>query len=922
MTSSIQKVCCCDVEDEYVQFEIAPRCTDNSLGCGCNSSDPYEYRSTEHGCGVVDPRDYECSETGQTGCSEPGTNDCEPCGAVYLEKNAYKNMVLHTCDGIDWSPTHELDEFFDGWWQGGSLHYTTSSCVTDNPNTDRISTWRDSKPCGSNDDFEKVESDVCLAPVRLDGTDPRTPTSDTILSTEQVALSSTRPRDMTAGNISNLNVDTGDAYFAIVFRVQSGATIGRRRIFDQGNDNFGLILDGTTLKACFGSETNSAQEASLATGEWHIVVAKRESGTVSARLNGSDFSTNDVSSSDSISTSEQLKINAIGSGDSRFRGQYGDLIVSASTISDSDVEKLEWYLANRFGLLDNLPDGHPYKTQAPQVTDLTPKEFFARLSNHVFKINLQGSVVPCKLTGGGCMGPQEYTIGSGCKTITTNEIMKDCAGNVMFYGPSHPSSSNDYGTEDWHSWACINRFYSNTTPCQFGINVDCPEQCDDPSAEYDDEYNFISSEFVKGLHFMDCEGCESCNPVDATFKFLMFEDHISCRGSRVFEMTDPGTEWQDPVNMLFGLPNYSVQTRCIKEFDGEPGDCCGSDGSTTAPFITSINGNSPDLFCDASCLLLPDFNTQTFESPFNNCLDPTRGTFCGNDTVNSCCQSSVQPQVSALSVNFGSFELIKRAATGGGAISAEGAACGTNCALAAGGSGTHICSEDRTSGQGRCGTVVSTLPPTEFDPIRCCTASQDPTPAFGCDDEGFGSCVQTGYGFSSFVLDEFGIGKVNGGSVVVLGSPSNSTYSISGTPGVNRGFITTTSFSSAQVADAWLDAACAFNSGLCDCPPPQNMACDDQGYRPMLNGVKEVELSCGGTGPVPPGINVDFIYIVTIKIKVGTSETDSTSGAEFNFRYIKYSTDYDATGTYSFDGMTGVGADESRFNYPSTITVS
>jgi hypothetical protein len=272
-------------------------------------------------------------------------------------------------------------------------------------------------------------------------------------------------------------------------------------------------------------------------------------------------------------------------------------------------------------------------------------------------------------------------------------------------------------------------------------------------------------------------------------------------------------------------------------------------------------------------------------------------------------------------VNFGSFELIKEIFPGNGSITAQGAACGTTCALAAGGSSTHICSEDRTSGQGRCGTVVSTSDPSEFDPVRCCSASQDPTPGFGCVEEGFGSCVQTGYPFRNEVLDEFGIGKVNGGSVVVLGSPSSPTYSKSGTPGVNRGFITTTSFSSAQVADAWLDAACASNSNFCDCPPPQNMACDDQGYRPMLNGVKEVELACGGTGPIPPGINVDYVYIVTIKIEVGTSETDPTVGAEFNFEYIKYATDYDATGTYSFNRITG-GADPTRFNYPSTITVS
>ena len=868
MTSSIQTVCCCGTENEYVQFEIAPRCTDNSLGCECGSSDPYDYRSTDHGCGAIDPRDYECTETGRTGCSEPGSNDCDSCGAVYLDKNAYKNMVLHTCDGIDWSPSHELSEFFDGWWLAGGSSYTTQSCTTDSPNTDRITTWSDSKPCGSDDDFVKVQSDQCLAPVELDSTDPRNPLSaGTILSTEQVVLSSTRPRDMTAGNITNLNVDTGDAWFAIVFRVQTGATAGRRRIFDQGDDNFGLILDGTTLKACFGSETNSAQEASLATGEWHIVIAKRESGTVSARLNGSDFSTNDVSSTDSISTSEQLKINTIGSGDSRFRGQYGDLIVAGGTIEDDDIEKLEWYLADRFGLLGNLPGGHPYKTEAPQVTELTPKEFTGRLANHVFKINLSGTVVPCKLTGGGCVGPQEYTIGSSCKTITTGNIMKDCAGNVMFYGPSHPSSLNDYGTSDWDLWACRYRFWVNSDPCTESANTDCPESCDDPNDSYDEDFNYISSEYARGLHYLDCDDCSSCNPPDAFGKFLRLSV-ANCFGNNTYEISSDTVVWQDPVNLLYGQTNYTNQTRCTKEFDGEPGDCCGSDGSSSAPFVGSINASQTST-CQTTCLN-SSFQTITHDSPFSNCVESEyTGGFCNPGlTVNSCCFDDVQPKVTALSVNFGSFELI-------------------DCKRAS------------------------------YDPPSAsCTLNTISVEAKACADSG---CI-------GFGLDDRGIGKIDGGSVVIVssGTPGSSTFSKTGTSST-RGLIHTTNYSEAEVGAAWNSAACDFygsSDPKCTCNPPNDLTCDLQDFNPMQNGIHKISLTCDNIGDDSSPLTTELVYVVTINLAFATSVGDFVQipDSSLEFKYQKISTSYDATGTYSL--ASSMGADLERFNHPSTITVT
>lgn len=516
MTSSIQTVCCCDGDTEYVEFKLPPRCTDNQyVGCDCGSDDPYEWRTSQHGCGAVNPGSFECTATGQTDCPSPGDGDCTSCGAVYLDKEAYKNLTLHTCDGITWSPYHELVEFMDGWWQSGGGSFTQQLCNSDDPATLRATVWSDSAPCGTQTNLVKEETDVCFAPVVLANTDPRNPlTSGTVLSTEQTSGgSATRPRAMTAGNITELNVGTGDAWFAAVFRVKSGATTGRRRIFDQGDQNFGLILDGTTLKACFGSETNSAQEANLSTGDWHIVIAQRKSGTITARLNGSGFGTNNVSSSDNVSTSQQFKINNSDSNGVAFRGQYGDVVVGDGTISDDFIEKFEWYLANKYNLIGSLPSSHPYKSTTPTVTDLTPKEFASRLANHIFKIDLGGRVVPCLLSGGGCLGPQEYSIGADCTVIEANNIMRDCADNVMFYGNQHPNQINHPPTSQFvfptgpFEFVCQQRFWVDNLPCE--STQTCPDTCDDPADSFLEEKNLVHSEWAKGIHYVDCDDCDS-----------------------------------------------------------------------------------------------------------------------------------------------------------------------------------------------------------------------------------------------------------------------------------------------------------------------------------------------------------------------------------------------------------------------------
>jgi hypothetical protein len=60
--------------------------------------------------------------------------------------------------------------------------------------------------------------------------------------------------------------------------------------------------------------------------------------------------------------------NAIGrvfSGDYSHRGLISEIIITPSTISSADRERVEGYLAHKWGLTADLPGGHPYKTTPP-----------------------------------------------------------------------------------------------------------------------------------------------------------------------------------------------------------------------------------------------------------------------------------------------------------------------------------------------------------------------------------------------------------------------------------------------------------------------------------------------------------------------------------------------------------------------------
>jgi hypothetical protein len=75
----------------------------------------------------------------------------------------------------------------------------------------------------------------------------------------------------------------------------------------------------------------------------------------------------DVSHDDTPTTGH--KVDSLGcreENDDIFKGKFGDVFYIVGNLSTDDRQKLEGYCCHKYGIEDQLPAGHPYKTSPPQ----------------------------------------------------------------------------------------------------------------------------------------------------------------------------------------------------------------------------------------------------------------------------------------------------------------------------------------------------------------------------------------------------------------------------------------------------------------------------------------------------------------------------------------------------------------------------
>ena len=104
------------------------------------------------------------------------------------------------------------------------------------------------------------------------------------------------------------------------------------------------------------------QIQSLGVNQANIFSSHLNSG-LSLRLNGTQMAS--AASSSNLNTTDGLRIGqSLLSNDENWNGLVAEVIFT-TTLSTSDREKMEGYLAHKWGLTAKLPSNHPYKNAAP-----------------------------------------------------------------------------------------------------------------------------------------------------------------------------------------------------------------------------------------------------------------------------------------------------------------------------------------------------------------------------------------------------------------------------------------------------------------------------------------------------------------------------------------------------------------------------
>jgi hypothetical protein len=137
-----------------------------------------------------------------------------------------------------------------------------------------------------------------------------------------------------------------------------------------------ILTDGTAddLRGVnFGSNTGSnfvvqqiAGSLSTATRNiWHIAEVRTDGVNASLGIDA----TRTTSADSDVMTSSDIGWYRNPSGafvnQYSFRGQIGEIIMSLTALNDTTRQRVEGYLAHKWGLTANLPAGHPYKLVGP-----------------------------------------------------------------------------------------------------------------------------------------------------------------------------------------------------------------------------------------------------------------------------------------------------------------------------------------------------------------------------------------------------------------------------------------------------------------------------------------------------------------------------------------------------------------------------
>ena len=189
---------------------------------------------------------------------------------------------------------------------------------------------------------------------------------------------------LTIANDASIVSSNNISFFAVVKKNLAASGTDRSSIFHTSDGDLSFwaeigTLSGSNVDYTDGFATAGAVSAQFTTRTNNVIsdglaallsYTRNGSGdTHSVRVDGDEKSYTYDAGDYSNSTQQKLiGIRTTSSLNQAFDGDIAEIIFVSSTLSVSDVEKVEGYLAHKWGLSASLPADHPYKAAAPLIT--------------------------------------------------------------------------------------------------------------------------------------------------------------------------------------------------------------------------------------------------------------------------------------------------------------------------------------------------------------------------------------------------------------------------------------------------------------------------------------------------------------------------------------------------------------------------
>jgi hypothetical protein len=133
----------------------------------------------------------------------------------------------------------------------------------------------------------------------------------------------------------------------------------------------GSDIRGVNFGADAGSNFSVQQlSGSLSTAtrnSWHIAEIKTDGANASLGINGTRTTNADADLMTSSSIGRYGNVSPGFTIQYSFRGQVAEIVMSLLALNDASRQRMEGYLAHKWGLAANLPNDHPYKSAAPTL---------------------------------------------------------------------------------------------------------------------------------------------------------------------------------------------------------------------------------------------------------------------------------------------------------------------------------------------------------------------------------------------------------------------------------------------------------------------------------------------------------------------------------------------------------------------------